>query len=317
MPEKNPKITILLASHNRAHLIRETLDSILAQNYKNWECIIVDDHSIDNTQEVIKEYLNKDIRFSFFIKTDKYEKGLSGTRNYGLDLAKERKARYIQFFDDDDIMHPEKLMLQLTPFINNPGLHFTVCKFEKLIENQDDIPLVVKPEFKLLHEHVGDAILTGDLKMNSLSAVWNMEILDQFRFDETLKYAEEWELYIRIGYNYPGNYVAINKYLFKYRKHSASLTLGTDRNFDKRKTSSIIRIKILEYLTENNLHTKKSILFLATNFLIYSYNPNLVKRLISYGQKNSGSFKLLLFLKIGLWLGKFYRKIISKLATWV
>src|SRR5690606_7222756 len=126
---------------------------------------------------------------------------------------------------------------------------------------------IIRPEFKLKHNHVGDAILTGELKMNSLSAVWNMNILDKFRFDETLKYAEEWELYTRIGYHYPRNYVAVNEYLFKYRKHSESLTLGNDKNYEKRKTSAIIRIKILEYLTDNKLHTKKSIIFLAKTFL--------------------------------------------------
>src|SRR5690606_22147214 len=98
------KVTILLATYNRSHLIGETLYSIQNQTYKNWECIIVDDYSIDNTKEVIEEFIKQDNRFIYFLKTKQYSKGLSGSRNQGLDIAQSRKVQFVQFFDDDDIM---------------------------------------------------------------------------------------------------------------------------------------------------------------------------------------------------------------------
>ena len=127
----NPRITILLATYNRAHLIGETLDSIIAQTYSNWECIIVDDHSQDGTESVITHYLDADSRFLYYKKTSNYKAGLSGTRNYGLDLALERDAEFIQFFDDDDIMHPQKLELKIRPLINNPSLDLSICCYRK------------------------------------------------------------------------------------------------------------------------------------------------------------------------------------------
>ncbi|QED37758.1 glycosyltransferase [Antarcticibacterium arcticum] len=310
----SPKIIILLSTYNRSELIWETLNSILEQTYTNWECVIVDDHSVDETKDVVERYVKKDHRFSYYLKTNLYKKGLSGSRNYGLDIARDRNASFIQFFDDDDLMHPKKLELQMLPLIENFQLNFSVCKFEKIVFKNGD-STIIKPEQQLVFPHLGDAILTGKMKMNSLGPLWRSEFINKYRFDENFDYAEEWELYTRIGYAFPENYAPVDEYLFQYRKHSQTLTLQEDKNYLKRKTSAVIRIKILDFLTDNGLHTKTSILFLANTFLVYSYTPHLVQKLLIYVQQNEGfSRKMSLFLKIGLALGKFYRKLISKLG---
>ena len=89
------KITILLATFNRAHLIVETLQSIQNQTYQNWECLIIDDGGTDNTSVVISPILEQDSRFKFLKRTGSYKKGLPGCRNYGLDLS---KGQYVIFF---------------------------------------------------------------------------------------------------------------------------------------------------------------------------------------------------------------------------
>ncbi|MCP9198314.1 glycosyltransferase family 2 protein [Gramella sp. GC03-9] len=312
-----PLVVILLASFNRAHLIGETLRSIKEQTYKNWECFITDDNSLDNSETVIKAIIKDDNRFSYYRKPAGYKQGLSGTRNFGLDLAFKKGARYIQFFDDDDLMHPLKLELQMNPFLDNPTLNFTVCKFEKLKIKDNGKVIIERPDYNLSHRHLGDAILTGALKMNSLSPLWNIEIFKEFKFDESLDYAEEWELYTRIGYTYPGNYSAVDKYLFQYRKHKDSITLGNDENFLKEKTSAIVRIKILHFLTKKKLHTKTSIKFLAITFSHYNYKPLYIKGLLCYVQENKLPYKLNVFLKFLLVTTKFNRKVFAKIATWI
>lgn len=311
----SPKVTIIMATYNRADFIEETLKTIQNQSFENWECLIIDDGGIDNTLEVISPVLNTDSRFKFFKRPDTYHKGLSGCRNYGLDLA---SGKYIQFFDDDDLMNPKKLELKIEPFLKNENLNFTICKFESLTKNDQGEIKIFQSEFKLKHSHVGDAVLLGDLKMNSLSSLWNVSVINKFRFDETLMYAEEWELFTRIGYQFPDNYAFVDEYLFTYRKHENTLTLREDLNFEKSKTSAIIRIKIFDYLTCNKLHTKKSILFLAKNFLVYSYNPKYVRKLIDYvGENKNFSVRLNWFLRASLVLAKFHAKVIAKLASWV
>jgi GalNAc5-diNAcBac-PP-undecaprenol beta-1,3-glucosyltransferase len=314
----NYRVTILLATFNRAHLIGDTLISIKSQTYKNWECIIVDDHSNDDTPKVVSSLIADDSRFSYFLKTKTYKKGLSGTRNYGLDLARTRNAKYIQFFDDDDIMHPQKLELQITPFIENPSLNFTVCKFEKLIEDEYGDLHRLQPEFNLHHQHLGDAILTGRFRMNNLGPLWNMNVIDQFRFDEELAYAEEWELFTRIGYLYPSNYKVVDEFLFTYRKHNKSLTLGGDNNYERRKTSAIIRIKIFEFLTIKKLHTPDSIRFLTESFLLKAYHPELLKELYMYCEQDRNlSSKYKFYIKVAMSITKYYRKIIIRLGSWI
>ena len=88
-------ISIIMATYNRAHFIKESLDSILNQSYENWECIIIDDGGMDNTAEVIDPILEGDSRFKFFQREKKYIKGLPGCRNMGLDLS---VGDYIVFF---------------------------------------------------------------------------------------------------------------------------------------------------------------------------------------------------------------------------
>lgn len=313
-----PVIHILLASFNRSHIIKETLDSIKAQTYRNWKCFITDDNSTDETLTVVQDYIRGDKRFQFFQKPLQYKQGLSDTRNFGMDLARDDNAEYIQFFDDDDLMHPKKLELQIAPFLKEPHLNFTVCKYYKLIEMESGQSKIEKPEFQMSYPHVGDAMLNGNLKMNSQSSLWKMDVLDQFRFDYRLTYAEEWELFTRIGYHYPSDYSVVEDYLFSYRKHLNTLTMGKDENYDRRKSSSVSRIILMHYLTENRLHTEKSVIFMAKTFLIYSYNPAYVKRLLNYSKENKGfSKKLKVFLKNGLMLSRIHNKVITRMATWI
>src|SRR5690554_4749576 len=101
MTDQNPLVSIIIPTFNRAHLIGETLDSVLAQTYKNWECIVVDDGSTDGTDQLMGDYLAKDGRFKYHKRPDSKPKGANACRNIGLDKA---LGEYIVFFDSDDLM---------------------------------------------------------------------------------------------------------------------------------------------------------------------------------------------------------------------
>jgi glycosyltransferase involved in cell wall biosynthesis len=98
-----PLVSIIIPTYNRAHLIGETLDSVLSQTYHNWECIIVDDGSKDNTVEVVGEYVKKDSRFKYFHRPDEHLSGGNGDRNYGIIKS---EGDFINFLDSDDYLHP-------------------------------------------------------------------------------------------------------------------------------------------------------------------------------------------------------------------
>ncbi|WP_415375378.1 glycosyltransferase family 2 protein [Patiriisocius sp. Uisw_017] len=112
----NPLVSIIIPTYNRASLIIETLDSILLQTYKNWECIIVDDGSTDNTDEIISSYILKDSRFQYYHRPIERTKGGNACRNFGFEVS---KGDYIQWFDSDDLMVSDHISTKINTFINN------------------------------------------------------------------------------------------------------------------------------------------------------------------------------------------------------
>lgn len=106
----NPLVSIIIPTYNRTHIIHETLESVLSQEDVNWECLIIDDGSTDNTAEVINNYCEKDPRFKFFKRPKHKPKGANACRNYGFELS---NGDYIQFLDSDDLLSKNKLSNQL------------------------------------------------------------------------------------------------------------------------------------------------------------------------------------------------------------
>ena len=106
-------ISIIIPCYNQVAFLPETLQSVLDQSYEHWECIIVNDGSLDNTEEVALEWCQKDSRFNYLKKENG---GLSSARNAGLKIA---KGEYIQFLDSDDILEKDKLLQQSSFFQTN------------------------------------------------------------------------------------------------------------------------------------------------------------------------------------------------------
>lgn len=104
------KVSVIIPTYNRAHLISETLKSVLDQSISQWECIIVDDGSTDNTKEVVEGFLG-DKRFTYHSRPNNFSKGAAGSRNFGFELS---KGKYIQWLDDDDMLSKRKLEYQVT-----------------------------------------------------------------------------------------------------------------------------------------------------------------------------------------------------------
>ena len=132
----NPLVSIIIPTFNRVHLIGETLDCVLAQTYANWECIVVDDFSTDNTKNIVERYLKKDDRFIFLSKPIGVKKGASISRNLGL---KKAKGVYIQFLDSDDILAENKIEEQLKVLLKEGIYTLTTCKWEKFDNLKEDI----------------------------------------------------------------------------------------------------------------------------------------------------------------------------------
>ena len=112
---KKPTVSVIIPTYNRAHLIGRAIKSVLNQTYKDFELIIVDDSSTDNTEDIVRKYQKKDERIKYILH--KKNRGGSVARNTGI---KSSKGEYIAFLDSDDEWLCEKLEKQIRLFSSMP-----------------------------------------------------------------------------------------------------------------------------------------------------------------------------------------------------
>lgn len=121
-----PLVSIITSCYNAEKYIKETIESVIAQTYSNWELLIIDDCSMDNSAQIINEYVAMDSRIKYF-KTDKPSGSPTFPRNIGIQNA---QGQYIAFLDADDMYCPNKLENQLKCFDDNVGIVFS--NYEKI-----------------------------------------------------------------------------------------------------------------------------------------------------------------------------------------
>ncbi|WP_245613689.1 glycosyltransferase family 2 protein [Alkalihalobacterium bogoriense] len=124
-----PSISVITPTYNSGRFIKETIDSVLNQTFENWEMIIVDDCSSDNTIDIINDYIKTDGRIRLIQLS--INSGPAVARNTAI---KNAKGRYIAFLDSDDVWYPEKLERQLQ-FMENSKVAFSFSKYENINES--------------------------------------------------------------------------------------------------------------------------------------------------------------------------------------
>jgi glycosyltransferase involved in cell wall biosynthesis len=234
-------VSIIIPTYNRASLIEETLQSILNQTITNWECIIVDDGSIDNTKQIIKDYELQDSRFKYFKRPKNSPKGANSCRNFGF---KKSKGKYVNWFDSDDIMHSKKLELQVKQLEKDESVPFTVCQtylFKESIKNT----LGLRKE-KIYSKNFFEDFITNKIKWLTQAPLIRKDFLikNNLFFDENLQRSQEREFFIRV-LNLVENYNVDNTPLVYFRIHENSISFGKI-NEDKLKSSFIVNYNILK-----------------------------------------------------------------------
>lgn len=224
----NNWVSIIIPTYNRAHLIGETLDSIIAQSYKNWECIVVDDGSTDNTATLITDYIKKDNRFQYHQRPVDRKKGANACRNYGFELS---KGEYIKWFDSDDIMHPDFLEKQVEVLENNSDLDFCASQsltFYKDSADQTKNEANRNPKHSLVLSYLvkNHFFFTG-------APLWRKEYFYQKElFDENLTDSHESDFHFRMLLYFP-KYIYLKNFLFSIRRGNESIT----QNIENKKAS--------------------------------------------------------------------------------
>jgi len=184
-------VSVVIPTYNRGWIIREAIDSVLDQDLKAFELIVVDDGSTDNTQEILSSYRDK-------IKVIRQEnKGVSAARNKGIVLS---SGTYVAFLDSDDLWLPGKLETQLEFFRNNPDA--LICQTEEIwVRNGRR----VNPGKR--HKKVSGFFFEKSLELCMVSPSAVMMKNELFNtsgfFDETLPACEDYDMWLRINCMYP------------------------------------------------------------------------------------------------------------------
>lgn len=138
-------VSIITPSYNTARFIGETIRSVQAQTYLYWEMIIIDDCSSDNTDEIVKPFLECDERIKYV--KNKRNSGAAISRNKALRMA---QGKWIAFLDSDDLWMPEKLERQLKFMIDN-GYHFSFHAYQEVDEKSQPLGILVSSIKKVTH----------------------------------------------------------------------------------------------------------------------------------------------------------------------
>ena len=139
----NKTVSIITPSYNSSKFIEECIESVISQTYQEWEMIIVDDCSIDNSRKLINKYVNQDKRIrSIFLKENV---GSAQARNTAI---KEAEGEYIAFLDSDDLWFPEKLEKQIE-FMERNDFAFSFTSYETITEDGSSNSSIIKAPVKM------------------------------------------------------------------------------------------------------------------------------------------------------------------------
>jgi len=213
MPTASPLFSIIIPTYNRAHLIGDTIESVLQQGFSDFEVLIVDDGSKDNTEEKVKKF--SDDRLHYF-KMENVERGAA--RNFGL---RNSRGTYVNFFDSDDLYYP--CLSAVSEFVLNNGIPYVVYGD---IDNLAPDGSVVKGQ-TLPYSSFRENILFNNF-LACGSVFLKREVAKDFPFsdDRRLSGSEDWELWLRLYAEFDFQRIPIT--IFKQRQHSERSLITAD-----------------------------------------------------------------------------------------
>ena len=206
-----PKVSVNICCYNSERFIAETIESVLAQTYKDWELVIVNDGSTDSTEQIIRAYINQGWPITYHCQANA---GLAAARNQALRLS---KGEYIAFLDHDDLWVPKKLALQIP-----------------LMEGRDDVAVVYGNEATIngdgnviSERYTGfrprDGNIFADLLIEGNFVDWQTVVIRRSVLDlvggfRVYKIAEDYDMLLRCAVDH--TFVGMDYVLAQYRRHA-------------------------------------------------------------------------------------------------
>lgn len=264
-------VSILIPLYNSASFFKSTLKSIIKQNYTNWECIIVDDHSTDTSYKIADEFSKK---YPEKIKVySNPSKGACSARNYAFEQS---KGEYIQYLDADDQLTNNKLYEQLTLLQKNPN-SIANCKWGKFIHSIENVKWsnqFINKDYEDSTEWLVDSWLGKGMAQTSTWLTPRLLIEKARKWDESLKINQDGEFFCRVLIE--ADKILFNENCGVYYRFGSSDSVSQKNVFSEEKAESLLNSYISYEQILNKRDDQKTKKALANNYLnfIYQYYPN-------------------------------------------
>ncbi len=215
----HPKVSVIMSVYNGALYLREAIDSILGQTFRDFEFLIVDDCSNDNSPEILAEYAKKDSRIR--VITNEFNLGLTKNLNR---MIREAKGEYLARFDCDDISLPARFEEQVKLLDANPSVGMTSL-WADVIDDKGAYVRTIK--YPTTDADLRKALIQYNPFFHPGLMVRTTAIVEAGLYDEEWKFAQDYEMYFRIAKKYQlANVPAV---LLKYREAESSITGSKNR----------------------------------------------------------------------------------------
>lgn len=235
---KKPKVSVCIASYNHARFIGETLDSILAQTYRDFEIVIVDDGSTDDSLKILNSYAKKHPQIKVFIHPNHENKGISVTAN---EVIKRSRGEYISFIGSDDTWCSYSLERRIN-FLEKTGVGFVYSKADCINEKGDLLNEIIGADISKEADPLMSVIISNPIP--AITVTVRRECLDRAGlYADSVVYGD-WELWIRLLNFYKIGF--IDEPLAKYRIHGSNTSIGTEPS----KHFALVR-QMYQYLKDN------------------------------------------------------------------
>ena len=212
MEYRKPHVSVIIPAYNQGNFLEYAIQSVLSQTYSNYEIIVVDDGSTDDTSTIAKLYGDK-IHYYF-----QENKGLAGARNTGI-----RNARgiYIALLDCDDQWLPDFLLKMVSLAEQNPDASVFYCNVNYMDAEGHTLPQI--PDVKLVSpDKMYETLVRANFIFANTIFMLRSAVLTAGLFDESFRACEDWDLWLRLSPTH--QFVGINDCLVRYRLHGSSLS---------------------------------------------------------------------------------------------
>lgn len=215
-----PKVSVVIATYNAGEYICQAIDSVLVQTYTDFEIIVVDDGSTDDTQDRVQAYDDRVV----YVYQDNQER--SAARNHGIRLS---QGEYIAFLDADDYWNPDKLEKQIELLDVNPELGMVYCWMQSFSANES-LPTIAGQAFVAIQDKLDtfQRLVLGTKSIPLCGIVRRQCLQDVGYFDEDIVVIEDWDLWLRVTLKYPIDFVP--DVLAFYRRSGKFLPAGWARH---------------------------------------------------------------------------------------